>query len=517
MPVIDVPLSDIKANPKANVREANGVESLAASMKKLGQLSPVGVIHTGGGNYDLVFGFRRMAAAKSIGWSKLGAVVLDPKDAKAFREAAAVAENMERVQLTLQQEVDAVGRVKTKLGKDATIADVAAEMGMTPAWAAQRLALVRLIPKWWKKAGEDARISRRILYALARLHVDQQEEWLERSTWHFEPAEFAKRIEKADRLSLVGVAWSLDDKDLVPNCGACNGCEFRGDVALALFPDAVVDKNPTCMNSLCFEAKSAAALRLKVQQVKKEIGRTPKIMTERSHHNTPFKEAEVVPSYTVAKCTVDTKGAFPVITPDKPDKVQWVRPSTNADSMGGGGKKSREAAPPTPKSDAVRFAELKRKRVAAAVRSYCEQLPKLPCSLKAAVALAIVHLPSHAHHKYAKESPDGIKLDKAIEIPEREWAKTLWSYLVPFIRESLEIFRIERDADSKWKLANEIAGAAGHVNDLVLCLKEANEAIKTPKSLERFAAKIEGKDAAKSTKKKPPGPDRRRAASGERD
>ena len=65
-------IDEIKLGERARV-EIGDVESLARSMKKLGQLQPIGVDESG----LLIFGERRLRAAKSLGWTELDARIVD--------------------------------------------------------------------------------------------------------------------------------------------------------------------------------------------------------------------------------------------------------------------------------------------------------------------------------------------------------------------------------------------------------------------------------------------------------
>lgn len=65
-------IDQIKINGRARA-EVGDIESLARSMKKLGQLQPIGV----GADGVLVFGGRRLMAARSLGWTEIEARVID--------------------------------------------------------------------------------------------------------------------------------------------------------------------------------------------------------------------------------------------------------------------------------------------------------------------------------------------------------------------------------------------------------------------------------------------------------
>jgi ParB/RepB/Spo0J family partition protein len=87
--VMVVPLKDINADKGLNVvredtrRQGDGgygsIDELAASLESSGQLQPVVVRPAVDGKFELVFGFRRLLAAKKLGWKSVRAEIRDIK------------------------------------------------------------------------------------------------------------------------------------------------------------------------------------------------------------------------------------------------------------------------------------------------------------------------------------------------------------------------------------------------------------------------------------------------------
>ena len=83
------------------------VESLARSMRKLGQLQPVGVDESG----LLIFGERRLRAAKSLGWEEIEARVVHCDALQAEHD-----ENELRKSFTVTERLAIAQRIAERLG-----------------------------------------------------------------------------------------------------------------------------------------------------------------------------------------------------------------------------------------------------------------------------------------------------------------------------------------------------------------------------------------------------------------
>lgn len=88
-------------------QEMGDIESLARSMKKLGLLQPIGVDPYG----VLIFGGRRLAAAKAIGWQEIDAVVIDCDGLQAEHD-----ENEIRKQFTVTERLAIAQRIAERMG-----------------------------------------------------------------------------------------------------------------------------------------------------------------------------------------------------------------------------------------------------------------------------------------------------------------------------------------------------------------------------------------------------------------
>ena len=131
---LSVELDRIIIRPGNVRRELDDVDHLATSMSQVGQLQPIGVVFskTKPGSYELIFGHRRLAAAKKLGWPTLAAQLLDENAALESRAA----ENLQRVDLDPIERAEAVWQMVEKRLEDLTgpiLKDIKNKTGKLPA------------------------------------------------------------------------------------------------------------------------------------------------------------------------------------------------------------------------------------------------------------------------------------------------------------------------------------------------------------------------------------------------
>jgi ParB family chromosome partitioning protein len=116
-----VPINKIKVTARIR-KEINNIDELAADIRANGLIAPVAVMPLGGGEYQLLAGFRRIKAAELLGWTELDVNVLSPADAEAAlkieyseneqREPFTYSEKMEFARLI--EEIERVKALKRK-------------------------------------------------------------------------------------------------------------------------------------------------------------------------------------------------------------------------------------------------------------------------------------------------------------------------------------------------------------------------------------------------------------------
>jgi len=112
----DIPLSLIDDNP-FNCRKSYEKQEdlkLANSLKLMGLMSPVKVRHNGS-RYQLVYGHRRVRAARSLNWEKIRAEVEDLSDELMLKFS--LIENMERKNLSDFETATSFWRMNREFGK----------------------------------------------------------------------------------------------------------------------------------------------------------------------------------------------------------------------------------------------------------------------------------------------------------------------------------------------------------------------------------------------------------------
>lgn len=104
-----VPLTLIRTADNVRTR-LTGIDELAASIRELGVLQPIGCQRAPGGGLVVIYGHRRLAAAKLLGLKTIPAVINDDllPDERLVRQ---VAENSARVQLDPIEEANAYRRL----------------------------------------------------------------------------------------------------------------------------------------------------------------------------------------------------------------------------------------------------------------------------------------------------------------------------------------------------------------------------------------------------------------------
>lgn len=322
--VVDlVQISSVKVLKGSNHRTAQDIEGLASSMASQGQQQPIGVMRTGGKANDLVllWGERRLAAARSLGWETIEAKVypdgLSPSEIEALRAT----ENIARAEPTAAEKAVAVVRFMDRFYPELTgvknakldwaltpehlrrqLVDAAvARFGVSEKWARGCVYLLRLpegiqaavgaghVPMSW--AAELAKV--RDEYTLEGWQEDHlswfkgaaNPEYVAANPDDFSdepPVTFkAMTIERVRQFvegslrDLSRVPWKLDlrmadtDGKVLP---ACIGCPDRSAEDIFLFPGQEEGAAGTCRNQTCFQVKEIL-VQLTIQNAVRAAGK----------------------------------------------------------------------------------------------------------------------------------------------------------------------------------------------------------------------------------------------------
>ena len=101
----EIPLDQVRVSPRNPRHKLDALDDLAASLQEYGLLQPV-VVRRVDGAYELIAGHRRLAAARQLGWRRIGAVVRDESDDQAY--LLTLTENLQREDLTPKEEAAAL-------------------------------------------------------------------------------------------------------------------------------------------------------------------------------------------------------------------------------------------------------------------------------------------------------------------------------------------------------------------------------------------------------------------------
>lgn len=155
--LVDLPLDRLFLDFDFNCRgftHADDVLDLITSMRVRGLQSPIDVRPWHDGRYQVVSGYRRSVAAKTLGWDTIPGFIhihLDDSAALAWN----LEENVQRKDLNILQEARALGRI---CSAGATIAEAARMVNRSFTWAATRCQLLKL-PEEIQKAAAAGLIS----------------------------------------------------------------------------------------------------------------------------------------------------------------------------------------------------------------------------------------------------------------------------------------------------------------------------------------------------------------------
>src|SRR5579862_152454 len=135
-----ISIDKIDPNPYVTRISSPDIDDLIASFKIHGQLSPIMVRPSFAGfeRYDLVFGQRRLLAAKALHWNDIMATVVPISNERMILNA--LAENQERNGFSDYEVGLILKRLREQFGK--SIAEIACGVGKSPSYVSQHIAMI---------------------------------------------------------------------------------------------------------------------------------------------------------------------------------------------------------------------------------------------------------------------------------------------------------------------------------------------------------------------------------------
>jgi ParB family chromosome partitioning protein len=274
-------------NPRTHFDEAKLAE-LADSINRHGIRQPILVRPTTKialARYEIVAGERRFRAAKLAKHVTVPALVEEMGDEQVLE--LQIVENLQREDVHPLDEATGYKHLLAVVA-GMTAKELAARVGKTPAYVAQRLSLNTLIEPAAKDFREG-RISLGHATQIARLAAEVQPKALDAcygqefvrydsklNTQIYKPRkddlqtveDLRRWINSNVALDLAKAPWSLEDPSLVPDQGPCSTCPSNTATNALLFPDAA--QKAICTNPEGYERKMVAWISRQEEKLKTE-------------------------------------------------------------------------------------------------------------------------------------------------------------------------------------------------------------------------------------------------------
>jgi ParB/RepB/Spo0J family partition protein len=261
--VIELAVDEIHDSSIPNYRlHYDGVQEMADSMKKVGVLQKPIVRprkHKDGG-FELVFGYKRRAAAKLAGLATLRCELRQLTDEEVY--AARLVENLQRSNPHPMDEARCLQDMIAN--RSYTVERIADETGKPTRYIRERLQLCQLSAKCQKALDADE-ITLGVALVLARIpQAKLQDEALDDCAADGDNAcvSVARAVELVRddfMLKLTDAPFDRADPDLLKKAGACTVCPKRTGNQTELFAD--VKNHDLCTDPACFREKGTAYLK----------------------------------------------------------------------------------------------------------------------------------------------------------------------------------------------------------------------------------------------------------------
>jgi len=251
-------------NERTEAPDKEAIARLADSITLHGVLQRL-LVRPVNGRFMIVAGHRRLMAAQQAGLKRVPVEIRELDDDAA--RALQIVENLHREDVTPLDEAKAFERLRSE---DRSIGDVAALVGHTPRYVAQRLSLVNLAPDA-RKALAGRRIALGTANLLARIGNPKVQREALRSVESdadspISVARARRVIEENFELNLADAPFDPGDENLVKGVPSCMACPKRAGNQPLLFEGA--DAEARCTDPVCFRKKARAAFRKKARELR---------------------------------------------------------------------------------------------------------------------------------------------------------------------------------------------------------------------------------------------------------
>jgi ParB family transcriptional regulator, chromosome partitioning protein len=296
----DVPLSLLqvsKTNPRRTFDEV-ALKELAESIRAQGVLSPLLVRPLAENGFEIVFGERRYRAAQLAEQPMVPIRIKQMNDAEALE--AQLVENLIRAEIHPMEEAQGFRALLDLEEPKYSIEQIAAKVGKTPAFIAQRLKLTDLAPGAVETFyAEEIGVGHALL--LAKLPANQQQTALKACFKEVytgngdKPARILLPVRNLQfwiasnvLLILKDAPFNKRDVQLVPTAGSCADCPKRTGHNKLLFADDLGRQGDQCTDPACYHAKVAA-------HVAKAIAAKPELVQISTTYGQQKEDSPVLP------------------------------------------------------------------------------------------------------------------------------------------------------------------------------------------------------------------------------
>lgn len=479
------------------------VRELAESISENGLLQPILVSTAPAGSkqgFDLVAGERRLRACKLLGAVEIDAHVTTM--GAVTQKLANLTENLHRQNLTVWEESKHVAKLKD-LQPEARVEDLAAKLGRSSTWVAQRMAVSKLLPSL-RDLVEEQNWPIGHIVLLARLRPDAQADALEhikqqQKNWYggytsWDPVthkisksapntKVLRELLARSERRLSEAKWKLNDAELVQKAGACSECTKRSSQEGLLFQDPADDpKHDKCLDARCWKQKEAALVQINITKLKSK-GEEP-ICLGSNTGDKPKGIDKVYDRYDYQLVKKSTPGAKPavVVNGERAGEICYVKPMTSsAVTMGSHRTVNQETGKKEGPSKKERLATLLNKRLCAAVEHWREALTTIEPELDYILPM-IATFGTEQRNSYLAPS-DWDDFDK-VDVGGKEKLKSsLYQALFPVLSERCRRVGTLDQGPELWKEASRQSDALGTVVELFDCWNKALQEVKFPNAL----------------------------------
>jgi ParB family transcriptional regulator, chromosome partitioning protein len=309
-------LTESATNPR-RIFEDSALKELAESIRSQGVLSPLLVRPLTDQSFEIVAGARRYRAAQMAEAPTVPVRIVNLTDAEALE--AQLIENLQRRDVHPLEEAQGLKALLNLEDPKYSIEQIAAKVGKTPAYCAQRVRLTELAaPVVEAFYAEEIGVGHALL--LAKLQPAQQEQALAncfREEWNGGGAK-AKRIllpvrhlqqwiEHNVLLLLKQAPFNKRDPQLVPSAGSCVECPKRTGHNKLLFAD-VSGNSDACTDPNCYAAKLDA-------HVKAKVAAKPELVQISTAYKQQPEGEKIIPRNKYVEIREEK--------PDTPEKAKW--------------------------------------------------------------------------------------------------------------------------------------------------------------------------------------------------